>query len=231
MNNKLIEKMKKLLALSESNNENESRIAMLKVQELLVKHKMSMKEVKEYKLVNSAIKEDISNISFRQNSKWKAKLGGVIADNYGCYMYFKTCGSHFITFLGREEDVTVCNIVLEYAIDCIISATKRLKYQYSKNGYSVRGLESDYALGFISGLEIMFEEQKRKNQEWGLVLTKDSDVVEAYSNKNFKGSVNTNTSYNGFGKVYYKGEEEGKKFSISDKISREDEQLLIKDNG
>ena len=42
MDEKLIEKIKKLLALSESSNENEAKIAMLKAQELLAKHKLSI---------------------------------------------------------------------------------------------------------------------------------------------------------------------------------------------
>lgn len=121
MDIKLIEKIKKLLALSESSNKHEAESALLKAQELLAKHKLSIKEVKEFKINNSAIKEKISNITFTK-AKWKAQLARLIADNFGCYFYFKVRYSKAITFFGREEDITVCNIVLEYAIDCINSA-------------------------------------------------------------------------------------------------------------
>lgn len=225
---KLIEKIKKLLALSESSNENEAKVAMLKAQELLVKHKLSIKEVKEYKINNTSIKEKVSNISFRQG-KWKAKLGDIIAENFGSYQYFRRGTSRTIAFFGKEEDILVCNIVLEYAVDCILSAVKKMRYQYYKDGYSTKGLENDYALGFINGLEKMFEEQKKNNQEWGLVLVKDAEVVEAYNNINFKGSIDTNTSFQGYSEAYYQGKEDGEKFSISDKITEgeNEEQLTL----
>lgn len=218
MDRNIVEKIKKLLALSESSNEHEAKLAMLKAQELLAKHKLSLKEVKEFKVYNSAIKEKISVISFTK-AKWKAHLARLIADNFGCYYYFKTYHTNIITFFGREEDIAVCNIVLEYAIDCINSNVKRLRYLHIRDGYSTKGLENDYALGFISGLNKKFEEQKKANQEWGLVLVKDPEVVEAYSSKKFKGTVSTRTSFKGYAEVYRQGQKDGENFSISDKIT------------
>ncbi|SFR07108.1 DUF2786 domain-containing protein [Desulfoscipio geothermicus] len=231
MDTKLIEKIQKLLALSESSNRHEAELAMLKAQELLAKNKLSLKEVKEFKTFSSAIKENITKVTFTK-AKWKAKLAKLIADNFGCYHYFKTRRTNTITFFGREEDITVCNIVLEYAVDCINSAVKRLRYQYMREGCSTRGLENDYALGFIDGLHEKFEEQKKRNQEWGLVLVKDKEVVDAYSQIKFKGTVKTNTYYQGYSEAYEKGYEDGEKFSISDKITeRETEEPMALGSG
>ncbi|WP_142413086.1 DUF2786 domain-containing protein [Hathewaya massiliensis] len=231
MDIKVVEKIKKLLALSESNNEHEAKASLLKAQELLAKHKLSLKEVKEFKIYNNSIKEKVSTVSFTK-AKWKAKLAGVIADNFGCYYYFKTRRSHTIAFFGREEDTLVCNIVLEYAVDCINSSVRKLRYQYSKDGHSTKGLENDYALGFIKGLNYMFEQQKA-NQEWGLVLVKDAEVVEAHENINFKRTISTRTKFKGYADVYYKGCEDGEMFSISDKIAEgevKEEPLLASEN-
>ncbi|AOT68369.1 DUF2786 domain-containing protein [Geosporobacter ferrireducens] len=218
MDIKIVEKIQKLLALSESSNEHEAQVSMLKAQQMLIKHKLSLKEVREFKTFNSAIQEKKSTVSFTK-AKWKSKLAELIAENFGCYHFFKTRYTHTITFFGREEDVAVCNIVLEYAVDCIDSVVKKLRYQYAKDGYSTRGLENDYAIGFISGLRKKFDEQKKANQEWGLVLVKDSEVVEAYSKKKFMRIIDTNTTFQGHSKVFEKGFEEGGKFSISDKIT------------
>lgn len=230
MDNQVVDKIKKLLSLSESSNENEARAAMLKAQALLIKHKLSMKEVQDYKSYNNKIKDNVSSISFTK-SKWKGRLAYVIAENFGCYSYFKTRRVHTITFLGREEDVTICNIVLEYAVDCIESAVKKIKYQYIRNGQSTKGIVNDYAIGFIKGLQEKFEEQKSKNQGWGLVLVKDNEVVEAYNQKTFKRSVNTRTKLEGNTEVYYQGEKDGRKFSISDKIAEGDmdETLMLEE--
>ncbi|SFC50998.1 DUF2786 domain-containing protein [Clostridium uliginosum] len=228
MNTKIVEKIQKLLALSESSNENEAQLSLLKAQELLAKHKLSLKEVKEFRAYNSAIKEKISSVSFTK-AKWKAELARLISDNFGCYYYFRTKRTHTITFFGREEDVIVCNIILEYAIDCINSRVKQLRYQYSKEGYSTKGLENDYALGFIYGLTQKFEKQKKAHEEWGMVLVKDSEVVEAHNNIKFTKSINTKIQFKGYIEAYNKGQEDGKDFSISDKIAEEqtEEQLFL----
>jgi hypothetical protein len=228
MDTRVIEKVKKLLALSESSNENEAKLAMLKVQEIVVKYKISMKEVENYKIYNTKVLNKKTKISFK-SAKWKGLLGSLIADNFGCYCYYNTNKTHIITFLGREEDITVCNIVLEYAIDCILSETNRIRYRYRKDGYSTKGIVSDYALGFISGLNDKFEEQKRDNQEWGLVLQKDSEVIERYENIKFKGYINLNQKFEGNSDIMQQGVEDGKKFSISDKVEqgKSDESVLL----
>lgn len=223
MESNIILRIKKLLALSESSNEHESKLAMLKAQELLVKHKISLKQIENHKDVT--VKEGKTNITFRQG-KWKGQLADVIAENFGCYHFYRTNKTHTIMFMGKDEDVTVCKIVLEYAIDCISSVVKKLRYEYQKEGYSTKGLEGDYALGFIEGLKNAFEKQKGENQEYGLILIKDKEVVEAYENKRFIGTINTDTKMQGFNEVYEKGIEDGENFSISDKIAGEEEKIL-----
>lgn len=122
----------------------------------------------------------------------------------------------------------ICKIVLEYAIDTINSIVKRLRYKYRKEGHSTKGLENDFALGFINGLEEAFEKQKEENQEWGLVLKKDNEVVNYYKEleKTFTGSIHTNLNFKGFSQAYYEGVDIGENFSISDKVAREKEMFL-----
>lgn len=219
MDTKIIERIQKLLALSESSNEHEAKIAMLKAQELLIKHKLSLKEIEDHKDIN--VIENRTNVTFTK-AKWKGQLADVIAENFGCYCFFRTHKTHEIVFIGRDEDVTVCIIVLEYAIDCINSVVKKLRYEYSKDGYSTKGLENDYALGFIEGLNKAFEKQKETNQEWGLILVKDQAVIDKYNNIEFERTINIYTKFQGFGDVYYQGVEDGSHFSISDRIAGEE---------
>lgn len=228
LNIKVVEKIKKLLALSESSNENEAKLAMLKAQELLIKHKLSLQEVRDLKIHNSIIKERKSKITFTK-AKWKAHLARLIGDNFGCYHFFKTRHTNTIVFFGREEDVEVCNIVLGYAVDCIDNSIKKLQYKYRKDGLSVKGLANDYAIGFIDGLREQFEKQKKKHQEWGLVLVKDKEVVEAYEQKEkeFEGSVNTSIKFKGHKDIYFKGHEDGQNFSVSDKIAEGTENTIM----
>lgn len=82
-------------------------------------------------------------------------------------------------------------------------------------------------MGFIIGLKKAFDKQKEQNKDWGLVLVKDSQVVEAYENISFSKSINTNADFTGHMEVLKKGEKDGEDFSISDKIAKEEEIFLI----
>lgn len=48
MDTAVILEVKKLLALGESSNEHEAKLAIFRAQELLAKHKLPLKEIKEY---------------------------------------------------------------------------------------------------------------------------------------------------------------------------------------
>ena len=220
MNNKIVDKIRKLLALSESSNEHEAKLAMLKAQELLAKHKMTLKDVEDADKVE--VKRHYTDVTFTK-AKWKGRLASIIADNFGCYVFYSTRNTHRIVFLGKEEDVLVCEIVLSYAIDCINSSVARLRREYYREQLSAKGLESDYAMGFLDGLESSFDKQKSDNQEWGLVLVKDELVVKSYEDMTFTRTVYTDEKFKGHDEAYTQGVKDGEKLSITDKIASESE--------
>lgn len=212
MDNNVVEKIRKLLALAGSDNKHESESAMLKAQELLAKHNLSLSSIEDHEPKN--VKEDKTGVTFTK-AKWKARIATVIADNFRCQMYFKTYRVHEITFLGLEEDVTICKIMLEYAIECIGNEVRKLSKEYRKNGESTKGLENDFALGFAEGLATKFEDQKTRNQEWGLVLVKPKEVQEAYSNIKFSKKKVGCAEFKGLKDAYLDGVEAGKQFDIN----------------
>ena len=229
MNEKIISKIKKLLALSKSENEHESQNAMLKVQEMLMKHKLSLKDVEECDLEPITTEEKATGFTFTK-AKWKGILGKIIGDNLSCYTYFRGYRSYQVVFFGKDDDVTIAEITYKYAIDCINSEVKKLRRQAYKEYGSAVGIENDYALGFISGLKEKFDEQKAKHQEWGLVLSKPKEVVEQYEEKSkrfSKKGLTLKTQYHGNSDAYYKGEKDGKEFDISNKVAYEGENETI----
>lgn len=221
MNKEVIEKIKKLLALSESSNEHESNTAMLQVQKLLVKHKLSMKEVEEFEKEVVNVVNDMSDICLT-TGRWKGSLALVICENFGCYCYSqKKNGKTYVTFVGKDSDVVVCKIVLEYAIDCIKSRVTSFKRQFKREGRSTKGLEATYALSFIQGLKKAFEEQKKANeQEWGLVLVKDPEVEKAWSQLTLRKTKYRPTVVNDID-IVNSAYNDGKRFSVSDRIAND----------
>lgn len=216
----IVEKIQKLLALSESSNEHEAKLAMLKAQEFLARHKLSIEEVKEYKACNSSIIKKETEITFTK-AKWKGSLAKLIGDNFACYAYVGTRGTHRIFFLGKEEDALISSLILKYAIDFISREVKKMRYKYKKKGFSTKGLENDYALGFKVGLASAFEKQReeKSNKGYELILLKDDKVTDAYKNMTFSNKVNTTAAFAGFYDEYQKGIKDGQKFSIGDKIT------------
>lgn len=224
MENEIVNKIKRLLALSSSDNTHEAESAMLKAQELLAKYNLQLSEIEAYKEQN--VKEDITEITFTK-AKWKGRLAKVIASNFKCEMYYKTYRSHKVTFLGLEEDVAICKIMTEYAIDCIKKESGKIARAYREKGRSAKGVENDFALGFIEGLRSKFEEQKQKNEEWGLVLVVPKEVQDAYNDIQFTGKGVKPPAYQGLEDVYFSGYYEGKKFDVNRLDSKETEQVSL----
>ncbi len=210
----IIEKIKKLLALSTSSNENEAQAAMTKAQEMLAKYKLSMKDIDDTHTASKNVKKHPTDVTFKK-ATWKGLLASVIADNFCCYSYFNTNRTHRIVFMGLTEDVETASAVFEYAVEYIVGETRQLKKKYYRLGESTKGLENDYAQGFIKGLSQKYEEQKQKNQEWALVLIKPQIVVHEYKNMKFsKKPVNIGSRFSGFTSAYEQGQIDGNKFEM-----------------
>lgn len=225
---KVIIKIKKLLALSKSTNKNEAQNAMLKAQQLLIKHKISLQEVESYEEENIEIEDLKTEQKFRGKS-WKGNLAQVIANNFGCFLYYKTGNYkvHRVCFYGKQEDVIIANIMFEYAVKWInLEGNKLVKMmKQDKRRKHFDNIKNDYALGFITGLEERFRSQIKENEEWGLVLQKDQAVIDSYNSfsKGF-GTISVNEKFNRHYKAYMQGEKDGKKFDITDKIENDGEE-------
>ena len=207
----IIGKIRKLLALSASNNENEAQAAMMKAQEMLAKYKLTMRDVQNVH-VHSQVQEKRTAVTFTK-ATWKGRLSAVIAENFSCYTFFHTHGTHQVTFMGLSADVEATAAVFEYAIEYVTGRVRQLRRKYYRLGESTRGVENDYAQGFIDGLSQKFEVQKQKNTEWALVLVKPQAVIDAYKSKKWsKGSVDTSEKSTGFGSVYSTGHHDGRNF-------------------
>lgn len=210
----IIVKIKKLLALATSSNENEAQAAMLKAQEMLAKYKLTMKDIQNLKPTQKDVKEKWTPITFKK-ATWKGRLASVIADNFCCYSYYHTQGTHQVVFFGLTDDIETAAAVFEYAVEYINGRVHQLRQKYYHFGESARGLENDYAQGFIEGLLQKYQEQKQQNQKWALVLVKPQVVVEAHRAIKFrKRLVNTSAKYFGNDYAYHEGQYDGQNFTM-----------------
>lgn len=198
-NEKVIERVKKLLALAQSNNANESESAMLKAQELLAKHKLQMKDIEVNDSSNDVLDEK-SDFEYTIRSQWKGNLALVISENFGCDAYVNIKRKNGrknklqLCFIGEYENIEMVKIVYEYALKVCDERIKELQKGNKRNGLSTSGIQQNYGIGFTMGLRDKYKEQLRKNQEWGLMVLKSEAVINYTNNKNL-GKSKSKTKY------------------------------------
>ena len=173
-NEKIMEKIKKVLALSKNNSsEEEAAAALLMAQKMMVEHNLTREEVEG---IGEEKAEAVSNYSVTSgsNTGWKIQLAKIICDN------FKTevlkAGPGFC-FIGMEEEVHLTISLFNLASDIIDRGMKKVRRNARKAGLSTSGIAGDYVAGFLDGLKAKFDEQVRK-EGWGLILVKPATVTQ-----------------------------------------------------
>lgn len=210
------EKIQKLLALSQSSNENEARDALLKARELMVKNKLTEADfdVKEAKMVH-LLCEDVKWTTDSGNI-WMVDLCRVIADNYVCSVAWSTHRgkrTHTLIITGLEDDADLCKEVIGYAIGFMANAIKILE---RRSGQDYKTVAQSYAKGFILGLELAFDEQKEEHPEWGLVVVKPKEVQEYEDSLGHKDVRTRQAKFDPL--AYMKGQNDGRTFNAKQVI-------------
>ena len=201
---KVIDKIRKLLALATSSNENEAQSAMLMAQKLMAQHHIEMSQVEDAPIDHEVIEEEADKK--RHRTKWKRSLADLCASNFNCDIFYRGHGSYATIFVGKKESIEICKTVYSAAVMFIDKEFAKYwnsegKWQdfhlLGSNARIERPLsdsiimKDSYARGFIRRLRERFEEQKVKAEKegWGLVLVKDADVTAYMESMTFKGSI------------------------------------------
>lgn len=206
------EKIRKLLALATSPNENEARGAMLKARELMAKNKLSEEDFEDRKQAK-LVHVDCNTATWTSDSGniWMTNLCRILCDAYCCtasWSHERGRRTYVLQITGLEDDADLCKQVVEYAIGFIKSATKALCRRY---GSDPKSITQSYATGFIMGLEMAFEDQKEEHAEWGLVLVKPDEVREYEEGLGTREVKTRKSSFNPL--AYAQGQMDGAKFN------------------
>lgn len=172
------EKVRKLLALAESDNEFEAKAALLKAKELMAEHKLSEDDLANLKTRKVVVKHTGFYYTMR-GEWWMGALANVIGENYCCraanYIARRRAQKREIEFIGLEDDIELCVSVFEYAVNTV----RRLAKEHVKNvtDCDIKIATQSYCAGFADGVKRAFEEQKNQMEEgWGLVMVIPKEV-------------------------------------------------------
>lgn len=201
-NEKIIEKIKKLFALSKNNpSQEEAESAALMAQELLVKYHIEYAEVEN---IDIDKKEEIDEVKVDVPAKkWKYSLAHICADNFRCE-FFMNGKSRFV-FYGHKTDATVCAETFKYLFDM----GNRLGNKLAREAREVRGYADNVynscVMGFLSGVRQALAEQSK-----ALMVIVPEDVKDGFAQrtKGFKVS-HTSPVHAYRGDAYEKGRAHG----------------------
>lgn len=171
-NNKIIDKIEKLISLSGSSNENEARAAMMKAQELMAKYEIKREQLNEAQETERPV---IGFTSSPYREEWIHMVSAVIADNFRCRSISicrnSSSKTFRIRFYGYEEDAEICINIFNYAIKVIRKKfiTLRAIYAEAKREFG-KSEKTNYVTGFCCGLEKNFKEQREQSKSFALAL-------------------------------------------------------------
>ena len=197
----ITEKIRKVLAVAESSNQNEAMTALLKARELMARYKLTesdcQEESGEKKMRMVIYKKDHFT---EATNGWFVRLARIIADNYCCVEMIRnppTGKALYISFLGIGDDPVVASDVFGYAVQHIKRESKKYKKkigsliledEFGNRSHletklitkKTKTWESSYVSGFIQGLSKQYEQQFTVGEEamLALALIPDAKVSE-----------------------------------------------------
>lgn len=212
---KLIDKIRKLLALTGSPNKAEAELAAQRAHELLTKYNLDIADLQEKEI------GELEALSGRNIKEWRRALAINIASLYYCRSLRTNYGSGYykISFAGQLHNVIIAKSIFEYLEKTVLrearnSIRKNAKFKYRENFKLGMALEISRRLQELKAAKI-------KPEEKALVVT-ENKLVEKYladkgfSTSNFAPDINKKNAF-------YQGIIAGSKVSLNDQIKNTSE--------
>ncbi len=190
---KAIDKIRKLLALAQSDNAGEAENALLFARKLMAEYKLTERDVADAKKPGKLAHEVYRAHSFSDLvNTWMLQLAKVIAENHcccACFDFRRGSKVKHIRITGLDDDPQVAMVLFDYAVQHILHMSERnrrihlgwMTNRKAKNALD-RAYTQSYAEGFTAGLAAKYREQFiEKNgevTETALVLVQPVEVKE-----------------------------------------------------
>lgn len=170
--NKLVGKIKKLLALAGNNpNQEEAKSAMLKAQQLMAENNIEVSIDEADK-----IEYGMEIAKTKMNKAFRFGLAGIIATNFRCRaIILRSSTDSPIGFFGHKADTAICKEVFEFAYNAAKRNGDAEYGRYKREGLETKNVFNSYVAGFIKGLG-----QALAAQSTSLMVIVPQDVKEEF---------------------------------------------------
>lgn len=163
------EKIKKLLALGGSPNENEAKLAMENANKLLLKHNLTTKDLTNEILVQSSVKD----LGKKRVSAWETNLMNIICKSNFCEVLIQRRETVSFLMIGKEINIQASLDMYDYLSNAVISWAK-------KNGGKGASAKNSYKLGMVNGLTKRLTEIMQESQTNGYEGTTAVVIYDLY---------------------------------------------------
>lgn len=227
----IISKIDKLFKLAGNNpSQAESEAAMLKAQELMLKHGLEGKDI-EVKIKELSAEEMVIDQKNKMTKWFESALTRIVAKNFRCSSFTRKRqayipGTTKITtdkvniIVGLPSDVEVAHMVTAQAINHLNENVKLYMKLWKihfpatitcdrKNGEPIK---NDFISGYIEGLESKFQEQV-KDMKFELMIVLPDAVVKHCNGLNLRRSRGTSVSTSGLDGAKDAGRDVGRSFN------------------
>jgi len=213
--NPIIEKIKKLLALSASSNEHEAALAASHAQRLLSAHNLAMADIEAERKPELADK--VETAAAKNLPKWARHLSGSVCAAFDCQaIHHPATGK--LTFIGVGADVQIA----AYTFSFLDRTVRRLCSQYMKCAVIASTpsrqrelMRQSYYLGAVSTITVRLREQKQQTPvtPGALVPVKEGLIKRAMEELGAIRTIRSRKSYIN-PDAYTRGQADGKEVGI-----------------
>ncbi len=236
MNDKLIEKLRKLLSLGTSSNEHESALALEKARDLALKYDIELSSIRltePEKELNEIVRDDI-NLGQRKCVAQKF-VSLILMKHFNVKLIYTggRASGNFLVIIGNKTDVEIANYVNGFLNDEFM----RLWHLYrQKNNSAITKDRMSYFNGLWNGLNQKLIESKKKSesnifqelefgtearQSYALMKINQEEKIEKFAEKAFpnlrKGAglkINHNSN-----EAFIAGRQDGEKINLNKGIN------------
>lgn len=158
MDTKLIEKIQKLISLEDSPNKNEAEAAMVKAQELMLKHNIELRTIQNH---DSEYIHETSD-TFKRKDPMMKFINGILTKYFFVEIVIsKIYNASFFNYIGEKKNVEVAI----HTSNFLKATFKRLWKEYKKENDASERSKSSFHYGLYQGLVDRLESQKVETEK------------------------------------------------------------------
>lgn len=183
----ILRRIKKLLSLASSSNENEAAQAASKAQALMFQHELDVSVVEGYNLnKDNQISEEAIAAFGGRVAAWKQRLFKVVGETSLCDSYMEGSASYGWRgmLIGRKSDVQVAKYTFDYLINELERLSQKfmadqIVYDKAHSRHLRRSWLEGAVLMVISGLRADFNARRNQSeQSTALVVSREGEIQD-----------------------------------------------------